>query len=152
MDSNRPSDAPHGSSARFRFEHTERVRWVDLDAAGVLNNAVYLTLVEQARLGYFGRLGLMRGDQFPFLLGDARVRFLRPGRAGELLTIGARVTRLGTKSFDMEYEVASAGERLAVASATLVWVDEDLASVPIPEHARRRMAEFEGLDDTPAPG
>jgi acyl-CoA thioester hydrolase len=146
MESPTPIPAgPAGSDAAgpFRFEHSERVRWVDLDAAGVLNNAVYLTLLEQARLGYFARLGLMRGDQFPFLLGETRVRFLRPGKTGEV-RVAARVSRLGTKSFDMEYEVRAAGELLARADATLVWVDEALASAPIPGEARRRMAEAEG--------
>ncbi len=142
-----PLPSGRSSSSRpYRFEHAERVRWVDLDAAGVLNNAVYLTLLEQARLGYFGQLDLMRGDQFPFLLGQTQVRFLRPARAAEELAIAARVTRLGTKSFDMEYEVRSGDGALAVASATLIWVDDDLKSVAIPDVARRRMAEFDGLD------
>ena len=119
---------------------------MDLDAAGVLNNSVYLTLVEQARLAYFGALGLMCGDQFPFLLGETTVRYLRPGGVGPM-TIATRVSRLGTKSFDMDYVLRSeAGEDVARVRATLVWVDDGLASTPIPDEARRKMAEHDGLD------
>jgi acyl-CoA thioester hydrolase len=128
----------------FRFEHTERVRWVDLDAVGVLNNAVYLTFLEQARFAYFGALGLLDGDRFPFLLGETRIRFLAPGRAGQTVRIGIRVSRLGTKSLDTDYEVQADGQPLARAIATLVWVDEGLSSRPIPEEARRRIEAYEG--------
>ena len=121
------------------FEHTERIRWVDLDAAGVLNNAVYLTLLEQARFAYFGSLGLLDGHQFPFLLGDTHVRYLQPGRAGELLTIRCFVTRLGTKSFEMDYLVLSGEQVLARAEATLIWVDDNLKSRAIPDAARKLM-------------
>jgi len=120
----------------YRFEHTERIRWVDLDAAGVLNNAVYLTLLEQTRFAYFGSLGLVEGHQFPFLLGDTHVRYLLPGQAGEVVTIRTGVTRVGTKSFDMSYELESPRGVLARAEATLVWVDADLKSTPIPADVR----------------
>lgn len=136
----------------FRFEHRERIRWVDLDAAGVLNNAVYLTLLEQARWGYFRRLGLVERDRFPFLLGESRVRYLAPGRAGDEVLVRARVSRLGTKSFDMEYELEGPRGPLALGWATLVWVADDLTSVPIPLAARAALAAFEGLQDAePSP-
>ena len=127
-----PKDRSH-----LRFEHTEQIRWVDLDAAGVLNNAVYLTLLEQARFAFFGRLGLIQGHQFPFLLGDTHVRYLHPGQAGKPVTIRCGVTRLGTKSFDMGYEVFQDEVQLARAEATLIWVNEALRSVEIPLEARK---------------
>ncbi len=120
----------------YIFEHTERIRWVDLDAAGVLNNAVYLTLLEQARFAFFSELGLLEGAQFPFLLGDTHVRFLLPGGAGETVTIRTGVSRVGTKSFEMVYELESERGVLARAEATLVWVDSQLQSIPIPDAAR----------------
>ena len=130
-----PKDGPNP-----HFEHTERIRWVDLDAAGVLNNAVYLTLLEQARFAYFGTLGLIDGHQFPFLLGDTHVRYLHPGQAGDLVTIRCSVTRLGGKSFDMSYELVTGDTTLARAEATMVWVDESLKSIEIPAEARALMA------------
>jgi acyl-CoA thioester hydrolase len=93
----------------FRFVHEAPVRWSDLDAAGVVNNAVYLTLLEQCRFAYFKELGLLEGNGFPFLLGETSIRFLRPGREAGSVAVAARVTRLGTKSFEMEYEVRFEG-------------------------------------------
>lgn len=135
----------------YRFSCTQSVRWKDIDAAGVLNNAVYLTFLEQARLLYFRDLELCRGDQFPFLLGETCIRYHAPARAGEELLVRARSSRLGNKSFEMVYEICRGPEALATAVATLVWVDENLRSIPIPEDARLRIAEFEGIEPSGGP-
>ena len=134
------------TSPNYRFSCTQPVRWKDIDAAGVLNNAVYLTFLEQARLHYFRDLELCREDQFPFLLGETRIRYHAPARVGDELVVRARTSRLGNKSFEMDYEVCRGAETLASAGATLVWVDEDLRSMPVPEEVRLRISEFEGLD------
>ncbi|MGA0060284.1 MAG: acyl-CoA thioesterase [Planctomycetota bacterium] len=130
---------------RGPFVHTETLRWNDADLQGVVNNAVFLTLLEQARFAYFDALGLLRGRAFPFLLGSTNIRFVRPARPGMTVQIEARVTRLGTKSFDMSYRVVAGGETLAEAGATLVWIEESLRSVPIPAAARRLILEHEDL-------
>lgn len=127
------------------YRHREHVRWVDADLQGVLNNAVYLTLFEQARYGYFRSLGLMRGEAFPFLLGETGVRFERPIGPGAEVVVEAVVSRLGGKSFDMQYRVLVGAEQHATGSATLVWVDENLRSSVVPDEARRRISEYEGI-------
>ena len=33
----------------YRFDTEVPLRWVDVDSAGVVNNAVYLSMMEQAR-------------------------------------------------------------------------------------------------------
>lgn len=38
----------------FPFVHRETVRFSDLDGMGHVNNAVYSTYLEQARLAWFG--------------------------------------------------------------------------------------------------
>ena len=43
----------------FRFTAPTPLRWVDIDSEGVVNNAVYLSLMEQARFHYFTQLGLL---------------------------------------------------------------------------------------------
>ncbi|MEZ5964532.1 MAG: thioesterase family protein [Planctomycetota bacterium] len=127
------------------FLQEESIRWSDVDAMGVVNNAVYLTLFEQARYGYFRALACLTGDWFPFVLGATAVRFLRPGRAGMRVVVGARVTRLGHKSFDMSYSVTCGEDELATGTATLVWVAADLTSAPIPDDVRATIAAREGI-------
>ena len=127
------------------FVQEETFRWSDVDAMGVVNNAVFLTLFEQARFGYFGSLGVMSGDYFPFVLGSTSARFESPGRSGMRVRISARVLQLGNKSLDMTYAVHCEGTQLATGTATLVWVDAALASTPIPDTVRAAIAAREGI-------
>ena len=129
----------------FRFVIRHPVRWGDVDWFGVVNNAVYFTWFEQARFEYFQTLGLLEEGDFPFVLGETTARFLRPARAGMVVEIGLRTTRLGHKSLDTEYEVRHDGQVLATGRATLVYVDDALRSRAIPAAARTRLREFEGL-------
>jgi acyl-CoA thioester hydrolase len=129
----------------YRFSTRLAVRWSDVDAAGVVNNAVYFSLVEQARFEYFGRLGILRGQQFPFLLGETSARFHRSARAGMKLEVFTKVVRLGEKSLEMAYEVQHDGALLATLRATLVHVDEGLSSEPIPDSVRGAISQFEGI-------
>src|SRR5262245_25116005 len=137
----------------FRFVSEQSIRWSDVDAAGVVNHAVWFTLVEQARFDYARRLGITTGDVPPFLLGETTARYLRPGRVNTKVTVLARTTRLGGRSLEMAYErhegVATTprdGSALrAQIKATRVWVDARFKSCDIPPPARRALAEFEGI-------
>lgn len=129
----------------FRFAAEVPLRWVDVDSAGVVNNAVYLSLMEQGRYLYFQHLGLMPDHQVPFLLAETNVRFLRPGRLGMKIDVAARVRQLGTSSFHMDFEIRAADEVLVAATAALVFVDAAMRPTPIPDEWREAIAQFEQL-------
>jgi acyl-CoA thioester hydrolase len=91
----------------FPFVHHEVARFSDLDGMGHVNNAVYLTYIEQARLAWFGRYA----DDEPMPLRDVilartEIDFRSQVVFGETVAIGVRPTRVGTKSFELEYENA----------------------------------------------
>jgi acyl-CoA thioester hydrolase len=109
-------------SSRMKFSARLSTHWSDEDNQGVLNNAVYLTLFEEARHAYFGSLGLLANNQFPFLLAQTHVRFLRPGRGGEAVDVEVATPRLGNSSLEQAYRVRAAkdGEVWAETHALLV--------------------------------
>lgn len=128
-----------------RFIADVPLRWVDVDSEGVVNNAVYLSLVEQARFLYFEHLGLLADRKVPFVLAEAKVRFLRPGRLGMRTEVAVAVRSLGNTSFRMDYEVRCGIEVLAAVEAVLVFVDGALRPRPIPPDWRQAIAAFEEL-------
>jgi acyl-CoA thioester hydrolase len=132
----------------FRFRVRLRTRWSDEDSQRVLNNAVYLTLFEEARLAYFTQLGFVRLNQFPFLLAQTNVVFVAPGRGGVEVELAARTTALGTTSFTQCYRVleAASGTLWAEAEARLVLYDPATgAKRPMEPAFRRALAQLEGL-------
>jgi acyl-CoA thioester hydrolase len=132
----------------YRYCAEVPLRWVDVDSEGVVNNAVYLSLMEQARFLYFDHLGLLPDRKVPFVLAETTVRYLRPGRLGMRTEVAARTSSLGNTSFRMDYEVRSGLEVLATGSAVLVFVDGALRPRPIPDEVRQAIGEFEGFPAT----
>ena len=129
----------------FRFVTPTPFRWVDVDSEGIVNHAVYLSLMEQARFCYFEQLGLLGGKNIPFVLAETTVRYRMPGVLRMEPVTAARVTRLGRTSFAMDFEIRVADGVLVDASAVLVFVDTDLQPTPIPDRVRDRIAAFEGI-------
>ena len=128
----------------FPFTHRETVRFRDLDPMGHVNNAVYLTWIENARIEYLRLLGAFdRPDTggMAMILARAEVDFREALGFGADVEIGVRTSRLGTKSFDLEYEMRSDGRVVAEAKTVLVAYDYvSNQSKEIPEEWRQRLA------------
>ena len=120
-----------------------QVRFRDLDALGHVNNAVYLTYLEVARVAYFSRLQRDWLEKGHFILARAEVDFLRPILLEDPVEVGVRVARLGRSSFDMEYLVLAAGEEAARGKTVQVWL-EGGRPAPLPQEVRARIAAVEG--------
>jgi acyl-CoA thioester hydrolase len=132
--------------AAFRFRVRLRARWADEDSHGVLNNAVYHTLFEEARHAYFTAIGLMRGSRFPFLLAQTNARYLRPGRGGTEVVVDARTTHVGRTSVTQAYRVcdAASGEAWCEAEARLVFTERpDGGPMEIPAAWRAAIERLE---------
>jgi acyl-CoA thioester hydrolase len=118
----------------FPFSHRERVRFRDCDAMGHVNNAVFSTYLEEARIDVLGGLR-------PFILARVEIDFRSQLRAGEEVEIGTRCSRVGTKSFDLEHELRSDGRVVAEARSVLVAYDyETESSVPLSAALRARLS------------
>lgn len=132
--------APLASAAveGFEFVHRETVRFRDVDAMGHVNNAVYLTYVEDARIAFLRRIG---ADVPEMILARAEIDFRAPLSEGDDMQIGVRPARVGTKSFELEYELR-VGDTLAAEAKTVI-VSYDYAAgqpVAVPDHWRERLA------------
>ena len=138
-------EVPPSSALRFRARlHT---RWSDEDNQGVLNNAVVLTLLEESRHAYFGQLGLLESNRFPFLLARCNVRFVAPGRGGVEVEVELATVQLGTTSFRQAYRVRSLedGSIWAEAEALLVCYDPQSGkSRAMAPSFRAAIAAYEG--------
>jgi acyl-CoA thioester hydrolase len=128
----------------FPFVHRETARFRDLDPMGHMNNAVYLTWIETARIEFLRRLGAFdRPDTggMAMILAHAEIDFRAAISYGDEVEIGVRTARLGTKSFDLEYELRRGDDVVAQAKTVLVAYDYATnESKEIPEEWRQRLA------------
>ncbi len=126
----------------YDFVHRERVRFRDLDAMGHINNAVFATYVEQARVEYLASLGVLESALYDtseqsMILARLEIDFRAPGEPTGEIEIGVRPERVGTKSFELSYALEQSGRRIADAGTVLVAYDyRRNESVPVPEQWR----------------
>jgi acyl-CoA thioester hydrolase len=135
------------ANALFRFSTTFDVRWRDLDALGHVNNAVYFTYLEQARIRYLHELKVISNAPFDIgiILAEAACQFKSPLELGEQVTVYLRVSELRNSSFIIEYRVEGAEGRLAATarSVQVCYDYEERRSVPIPNAWRGVITAYE---------
>ena len=136
----------------FRHRTRLEVRFRDIDAFGHVNNAAFVTFLEQARVRYL--IDVLRVEtvqRLPLILAALQVDFRAPILFGHNVEIETRVDWIGNTSFSMSHRMtagteAAAAERL-VAEATTVLVAYDYATerpIRVPEPWREAFAAFEG--------
>lgn len=130
----------------FRFLHDVEVRFRDLDPMGHAHHSLPLIYWEEARARYWREVaGRATVGDIDYVMGEVTVRYVRrilfPGR----LRAGVRVTRLGGRSFDMEYGLWDGeGELLSVGRSAQVLYDYGSGrSAPLDDGTRARIEAFE---------
>jgi acyl-CoA thioester hydrolase len=133
----------------FRFVCPQDVTFRDLDVFGHVNNAVYLTYIENARIRYLREvLGIESLEDLLVIVAKVHIDFRSRATLGETLDVGSRVSRIGTKSFDMDHGIHGPGGRLvARAETTLVTFDyRGDSTMPVPDLWRDRIETYEARD------
>ena len=86
------------------------VAWGEMDAFQHVNNVVYFRYFETARIAYFDRINyteLMQNVGKGPILASTSCRFRKPLRYPDQITVGARVSDLGSDRFTMQYRIIS---------------------------------------------
>lgn len=129
----------------FRFETDVSIRFRDLDVLGHVNNAVYATYLEQARLRYFDRVLDVPWEEREVVLANLQLDFARPLRTKDgTVRIACGVREIGGSSLRMKSRVfpPDGDAPAATAEATVVAV-EDGSPREIPPEWRERFTAFE---------
>lgn len=133
----------------FRHRTTLQVRFADTDAFGHVNNAVFATYAELARIRYL--LDVLRAgatfDELPLILARLAIDFRSPILFDQEVIVASRVERIGRSSFTMRHEMTAGPDGRVVAEVDSVLVTYDYAlarPMPVPDAWRTRFGEHEG--------
>lgn len=127
------------------------IRFSDIDALGHVNNASYLSYMEDVRLEYmksvFAGLNYQTDfSQFPVILGDVYCRYESPAFLGEHIRVYTKVTHFGRKSFSMDYTLIELHSQRVLATAKTTMVMYDLktkSTYDIPDFVKERVQMIE---------
>ena len=124
-----------------------QVRWGDLDAFMHVNNAAYLTYIQEARVD-FTVYSRQRANLQPVLIemvvAHADIDYINPiYDAGIEIDIAVWVSKIGTSSFILQYELSKDGEIYAKAKTVQVTVSMDTkTSRPVNEQERVFLSQY----------
>ena len=146
---------PRDLAGDFGHRRAVEVRFADTDAMGHVNNAVYLTFAEAARVAWWadvtGETIVREGDRDQgLILAEAAVAFRSPVLFGEVVVVETRATHIGRTSVAVEHRL-TAGPRegparvVAVIRSVIVRYDYR-AETPVPwaPDIVARIEAFEG--------
>jgi acyl-CoA thioester hydrolase len=126
-----------------------QVRFRDTDAFGHVNNAVFFTYIELARIRYL--LDVLQPaqpfDRMPLILARVELDFRSPILFGEEVAVETRVDRIGRSSIGMSHRMTAGADGRLVGEAQSVLVTYDYAvakPMPVPDEWRRRIGGHEG--------
>ena len=129
------------SMVRASFKVSYPIRFRDLDVLGHVNNAVYFTYMEMARIEYYRYLtGKKSLEAFDLILAHISCDYLKPLTLRDTVEISVWPTEIGNTSFTLEYEIRRKGSRKPAAKGRSVMVMYDYeknVKKPIPDHLRR---------------
>ena len=123
------------------FEHQVSVRWRDTDALGHVNNAVYLTYLEEARDAFYLRV---LGDPI-YVVVRLEIDFrAEVSHADRTVRVEIAVERLGTTSLTTREILRTADGELAADARviTVRWDQDARATVPFNDGQRARLAKY----------
>lgn len=136
----------------FKHKTKIKVRFSDLDAMQHVNNATYLTFLEEARIDYFSKLFNRRYDNLDFeaVVGRIEINYIHPIVLGDEVEVLTRISKIGTKSVDVEHVIVIKKKNDLIKAATaltkLVYYDYKAQTTQvIPEEAKKIIANFEGI-------
>jgi acyl-CoA thioester hydrolase len=129
------------------FHHAVEVRFRDLDPLGHVNNSVYLTYFEAARIAYWIDItGNPDIKHLDMILARVEVDFRSPAFYAEVLDISLWCSSIGQTSFVLESRMMERRTQRLVAEArkVLVYYDHSTAKPrPLPPDIRTRLQPAE---------
>lgn len=131
----------------FKYSQPIEVRYSDLDTMRHVNNAVYLTYIEQARSGYMAVSCQWDWNTLGMVLAKTDISYRRSIHFHNQPLVWIRTSRLGKSSITQEVIIAEKDRKDHVyATATVILVHIDYKSgrpLPLPDYIRKRLHEYE---------
>jgi acyl-CoA thioester hydrolase len=147
----------HESLIGYPVVVTFPLLWGDQDAFGHVNNVVYLRWCETARVEYLVRIGLwpsLPPEGIGPILASISCDYKRPLTFPDTVYVGARVTRIGNRSFQMQHRVVSQALDTVAAEVDSTIMVLDYArnkTVSVSERCRKAIEDLETNPQDPPP-
>lgn len=125
------------------------VAWGEMDAQQHVNNVVYFRYIENARIAYYDKIEawqILDKTALGTVLASAECIYKVPLTYPDTISVGARITKIESDRFTMQYLVVShrLGRIAAEGKGVLVTYDfRANKKIPVPEELRKNITALE---------
>jgi acyl-CoA thioester hydrolase len=136
----------------YKYKTTIETRFADFDMMGHVNNAVYFSYMEVARVKYWKQAINWNWRKTGVVVGKASIKYILPIFLEDKVQMYVRTSRIGSSSFDLEYLIVKLqnGKELICSEGMTTCIAFDYSlkkATPIPEQERSKMMAFEQLQE-----
>lgn len=143
-----PAEENPAEDDGFRFKVEVQVRFRDLDAMNHVNNAVYMTYFEIARLAFWAEVaGEHDASSRGLILAEQTCTYRSPARHNEILDVWLKPTAMRRSSFVYRYKITERASERLIATGRSVQVAYDYEaerSVPLKPEYRAALEKAAG--------
>lgn len=124
-----------------------RMYYEDTDCGGVVYYANYLRYVERARTEFFESRGVglrkLMDEGVFFVVAEAALKYLSPGRYGDIMAIETNVEKVGPASIVFRHSISrdNTGEKLVEATVKLGCVGRDFRPLRLKQNIMEAVAK-----------
>ncbi|RMC37249.1 acyl-CoA thioesterase [Paracoccus alkanivorans] len=125
------------------------IRYRDTDSMGHVSSPIYYDYLQSAYLEYMhDLLRLPKDRKLPHIMVRTSCEYVSQAVYGDRINVLSRVTRFGTKSFEMEHVMRladdSAREVARAASVHVMFDYEAQKTYPVPDEFKSAVATYQG--------
>jgi len=127
----------------FDFWTTIFTHWGDMDGLRHINNAKYLTYMETARLDLYSQIGhdlAIWNQETSSILASMEVNYLGQAVHPSEFEIGQRITKIGTKSYDILTAIFKKSKEIPILQANFILVSMNYntgKTIPVPDEFKK---------------
>jgi acyl-CoA thioester hydrolase len=124
-----------------------RIYYEDTDCGGVVYYANYLRYAERARTEFLEARGVslrqLMDEGVYFVVAEAALKYLSPGRYGDMLVVKTTVERVGPASIIFGHVISrdNTGEKLVEATVKLGCVGKDMKPLRLSQNIMEAVTE-----------
>ena len=124
----------------------KKIYYHDTDAGGVVYYGRYLNYLEEARTEFLEEKGLdleiFRQKKFLYAVRKCNISYESPARYGDTIVCGAQLAKITVARLIFEQEIRDkkTGRLILKAEVTLVSLNKDFKTTPIPEDIKSLLA------------
>lgn len=125
-----------------------QIRFADCDMMGHVNNGIYLSYFESARMHYFSQLLGTDWDwnRYGVILRKNEIEYLKPLYLNENPEIEIYIENIGDKSFTLAYELRSNNVLKTIGKSVLVCFDaKENKSISIPLLMKEALIQLKSI-------